>query len=174
MTFSAHRNNRIFLILTLLNRCLDDFSASRFEQPIFSYIRFEPSTKKIVDIREKVAISRYANTGAYGFPCGEKLRDACCGVLDNPVGKAGEFYTSTIIEKMIRDGKQVSFVRCDRSVRYVSCSMFALLCVVNIESRGVTYTRCTCVALHSCASRPLVNAIGLQQASLHVSLRTRP
>ncbi|CAM9558807.1 unnamed protein product, partial [Sphacelaria rigidula] len=75
-------------------------------KPIFSYIRFEPSTNKIVDIREKVAVSRYANTGAYAFPCGEMLRDACCGVLDNPVGKAGEFYTSTIIEKMIRNGKQ--------------------------------------------------------------------
>lgn len=79
-------------------------------QPIYSYILFEPDTKIIVDIREKVAISRHANTGAYAFPCGECLRNACRELLDNPVGKAGEFYTSTIIEGMITAGEKVSGV----------------------------------------------------------------
>lgn len=76
-------------------------------QPIFSYIRFEPGTRRIIDIREKVAISRHANTGAYAFPCGEHLRNACREVLDNPVGKAGEFYTSAIIDGMILKGEEV-------------------------------------------------------------------
>eukprot|EP00903_Cladosiphon_okamuranus_P016587 g15301.t1 len=76
------------------------------EKPIFSYIDFEPGTDRIVDIREKEAISRHANTGAYAFPCGDKLRDMCRTVLDNPVGKAGEFYTSGIIQEMIRAGEK--------------------------------------------------------------------
>ena len=80
-------------------------------KPIFSYIDFEPGTDKIVDIREKEAISRHANTGAYAFPCGEKLRDVCRAVLDNPVGKAGEFYTSSIIQEMIRVGQKVGLRR---------------------------------------------------------------
>ena len=33
----------------------------------YSYIRVDPRTQKIVDIREKVAISRLANNGAYVF-----------------------------------------------------------------------------------------------------------
>ncbi|CAM9314502.1 unnamed protein product [Ectocarpus fasciculatus] len=75
-------------------------------KPIFSYIEFEPGTDKIVRIREKEAISRHANTGAYAFPCGDRLRRACREVLDNPVGKAGEFYTSSIIEGMIQAGQK--------------------------------------------------------------------
>ncbi|CAN0125455.1 unnamed protein product, partial [Ectocarpus sp. 4 AP-2014] len=76
------------------------------DKPIFSYIEFEPGTDKIVHIREKKAISRHANTGAYAFPCGDRLRMACGEVLDNPVGKAGEFYTSSIIELMIQAGQK--------------------------------------------------------------------
>ncbi|CAN0161738.1 unnamed protein product, partial [Ectocarpus sp. 13 AM-2016] len=76
------------------------------DKPIFSYIGFEPGTDKIVHIREKEAISRHANTGAYAFPCGDRLRMACREVLDNPVGNAGEFYTSSIIEGMIQAGQK--------------------------------------------------------------------
>ncbi|CAM9166762.1 unnamed protein product [Pylaiella littoralis] len=76
------------------------------DKPIFSYIKFEPGTDNIVQVREKEAISRHANTGAYAFPCGDQLRNACRKVLDNPVGKAGEFYTSSIIEGMIRAGQK--------------------------------------------------------------------
>lgn len=79
-------------------------------QPIFSYIEFESGTNRIVRIREKEAISRHANTGAYAFPCGDQLRSACRKVLDNPVGRTGEFYTSSIIEGMIRAGQKVLLV----------------------------------------------------------------
>lgn len=94
------------------------FSSRRFvplRKPIFSYIDFEPGTDKIVDIREKEAISRHANTGAYAFPCGDKLRNMCRTVLDNPVGKAGEFYTSSIIQEMIRASRKVGW-RCCLSI----------------------------------------------------------
>ncbi|CAN0140701.1 unnamed protein product, partial [Laminaria digitata] len=74
------------------------------DKPIFSYICLEPGTKNIVDIKEKVAISRHANTGAYAFPCGEQLREFCRDVLDGSVGSTGEYYTSVIIERMIREG----------------------------------------------------------------------
>lgn len=64
-----------------------------------------------MDVREKVAISRHANTGAYAFPCGEKLRDACGEVLDDAPGEAGEFYISNVIRSMIAAGEKVRLVR---------------------------------------------------------------
>lgn len=74
-----------------------------------------------MDVREKVAISRFANTGAYAFPCGEKLRDACGEVLDDPPGEAGEFYISNVIRSMITAGEKV------RLVRVCVCGAFAAL-----------------------------------------------
>lgn len=77
---------------------------------MYSYIRFKPGTKNITGIREKVAISRHANTGAYAFSCGETLRNACGAVLDNPVGKAGEFYLSAAIDHIVQTGEKVRVV----------------------------------------------------------------
>ncbi|CAM9226622.1 unnamed protein product, partial [Scytosiphon promiscuus] len=98
-------------VLGSFRKCAEGHGSSFYfedEQgkPIFSYIEFESGSNRIVRIREKEAISRYANTGAYAFPCGDQLRSACRKVLDDPVGKTGEFYTSSIIEGMIRAGQK--------------------------------------------------------------------
>ncbi|CAM9711650.1 unnamed protein product, partial [Phaeothamnion confervicola] len=77
------------------------------DKPIYSYLRFAPGTRDVVDIREKVSISRHANTGAYGFASGARLRDVCRAALDAPVDRrSGEFYTSALIARMITDGNR--------------------------------------------------------------------
>lgn len=87
---------------------------------MYSYIRFEPGTHIITDIREKVPISRHANTGAYAFPCGRELRNACAAVLDNPAGEAGEFYISAALAKMIQRGGKVSTVCLVSSLSFIT------------------------------------------------------
>ena len=47
----------------------------------YSYITLDPRDT-IVDIREKVAISRSANAGAYGFPSAGALRECIGELLD--------------------------------------------------------------------------------------------
>lgn len=73
------------------------------DKPVFSYLELD-SEGMIKDIREKVPISRHANTGGYAFASGSLLRKYCMQVLDEAVGAAGEFYTSCVIKKMIDDG----------------------------------------------------------------------
>ncbi|CAM9355403.1 unnamed protein product, partial [Discosporangium mesarthrocarpum] len=83
-------------------------------EPIYSYISFEEGTQRIKDIREKVAISCQANTGGYGFPTGLSLRSACESALDRPPGKAGEFYTSSLIKSMIAGGQEFEGIHVPR------------------------------------------------------------
>mmetsp|Transcript_70018 Transcript_70018/g.158304 ORF Transcript_70018/g.158304 Transcript_70018/m.158304 type:complete len:417 (+) Transcript_70018:106-1356(+) len=54
------------------------------DQGRFSYIKMAGGI--ISDIREKVAISGFANTGAYGFPSAEVLLGVCEEILDAPYG----------------------------------------------------------------------------------------
>ncbi len=71
--------------------------------PIFSYISF--NTNNIVtQIIEKVKISDNANTGAYGFANIHELHNYAKYVLDNNIRFKNEFYTSCIIDSMIKDG----------------------------------------------------------------------
>lgn len=72
------------------------------DAPIFSYIAMNEQGR-IQDIAEKVAISRNANTGAYGFASAALLRKYLVEVLDKSVPSSGEYYTSAVIGKMIRD-----------------------------------------------------------------------
>ena len=49
----------------------------------YSYLRMSDDGRgTIVDLREKVAISRSANAGAYGFPSAALLRECVCELLD--------------------------------------------------------------------------------------------
>lgn len=73
------------------------------KNPIFSYIKMNEND--IVEIKEKIRISDHANTGAYGFPSGTTLLEYCTTVLDQGVGTKGEYYTSNIVNLMIRDGR---------------------------------------------------------------------
>ncbi|KJE96218.1 hypothetical protein CAOG_06573 [Capsaspora owczarzaki ATCC 30864] len=73
-------------------------------KPVFSYIALDDD-KRITDIKEKVAISRWANTGAYGFASGAVLKKYCIKQLDTSVDATGEYYTSSIIKLML-DNKE--------------------------------------------------------------------
>lgn len=76
-------------------------------QPIFSYIVYDEANV-ITEIQEKKAISTHANTGAYVFPSGNALQTWSNILLDSkldPTSKhEGEYFTSQMIEEMIKTG----------------------------------------------------------------------
>jgi len=76
--------------------------------PIFSYISFrsedDNQTNIVEKIIEKVKISDNANTGAYGFADIYQLQTYAKYILDNNIMFKNEFYTSCIIDYMIKDG----------------------------------------------------------------------
>jgi len=72
---------------------------------VYSYIRLENG--RICGIAEKQAISRFANTGAYGFPTAETLKEACQVAMDDKEGGSGasnpaQLYISNAISLMMR------------------------------------------------------------------------
>ncbi|KJE92888.1 hypothetical protein CAOG_03776 [Capsaspora owczarzaki ATCC 30864] len=76
--------------------CFED----KIGQPVFSYIAMDDQ-QNILDIKEKMPISTWANTGAYGFASGELLKQFCVEQLDTSVDSTGEYYTSAIIRLML-------------------------------------------------------------------------
>jgi capsule biosynthesis phosphatase len=73
------------------------------DKPVFSYLQLDAGSR-VLDVREKVPISKHANTGAYAFASGLVLRKFCSLVLDEAVGAAGEFFLSSVIRKMLTTG----------------------------------------------------------------------
>jgi len=72
--------------------------------PIFSYIIYDSYNNIVTEIIEKVKISDNANTGAYGFANINELQHYAKYVLDNNITFKNEFYTSCIIDCMIKAG----------------------------------------------------------------------
>jgi hypothetical protein len=78
--------------------------------PLFSYIQTEEKNGRelIKDLQEKRAISRKANSGAYVFPSASALKLWASKLLDSKLDgsndKPGEYYTSQLIEMMIKKG----------------------------------------------------------------------
>jgi bifunctional N-acetylglucosamine-1-phosphate-uridyltransferase/glucosamine-1-phosphate-acetyltransferase GlmU-like protein len=60
----------------------------------------------VTEIREKVAISNHANTGAYIFRSGKLLRSECEKLLSQGVASLGEYYTSNVIAQMIQQSNE--------------------------------------------------------------------
>lgn len=106
--------------------------------PTFSYIQLDEG-KRIVDIAEKERISSHANTGAYAFQSAELLKAYLERLLDEPVFKSGEYYTSNVIGTMVKDGERFEgvFVE-DFSVVGTPAQLEDFLC--NIRS-GKVQTR---------------------------------
>ena len=80
--------------------------------PIFSYIKLD-SDEWVIDIKEKVKISNWANTGAYGFHTGRTLKQ----YIEKLSGISTETYTSYVYQEMLKDnlvikGQQVSKFSC--------------------------------------------------------------
>ena len=88
---------------------------------IFSYVQIddgegnEEGHQKVTQVREKVMISSWANTGAYAFCSASTLRRYCAAVLDDAVGEVGEYYTTNIMQKMIADHQHFAALRVHHS-----------------------------------------------------------
>lgn len=96
-------------------------------EPLFSYIQTDnlPNGRELIrDLQEKRAISRKANSGAYVFPSASALKKWACKLLDSKISgeddKVGEYYTSQLIELMIKKGN-VSFLGLAISADDFSC-----------------------------------------------------
>lgn len=72
--------------------------------PIYSYVCIKNIyDNEITDIVEKIKISNYACTGAYGFSSYKQLLKYTQHILDNNITQGSEFYTSTVIREMIKN-----------------------------------------------------------------------
>ena len=67
---------------------------------MYSYLRVG-ADDLVKEVREKNAISRMANVGAYGFPSARALRTYIQAVLDQPDRVMETYYVSNIINKMV-------------------------------------------------------------------------
>lgn len=72
------------------------------EKPIFSYLNITENNI-IIDIKEKVKISEYANTGCYCFSNGNILKKYCEKIISKNIREKNEFYTSCVIKEMLND-----------------------------------------------------------------------
>ena len=77
------------------------------EKPIYSYVTVEQNSQRITSMVEKEKISNIACTGAYGFDSWHQLKSECQYILDNKIQQKGEYYTSTVIQEMLK--KQTPF-----------------------------------------------------------------
>jgi len=71
------------------------------DKPIFSYLKINNNI--IEDIKEKIKISEYANTGCYCFEKGFLLKKYCENIIEKNIREKGEFYTSCVIKEMLLD-----------------------------------------------------------------------
>ena len=84
-------------------------------KPMYSYIVFDPASRRISQVKEKVKISDHANTGCYCFSDGNELLSQCTALLDAGSTQlsqdaVGEYYTSGVIAAMIGEG--ATFTAC--------------------------------------------------------------
>ena len=87
-------------------------------KPMYSYIVFDPSSRRISQVKEKVKISDCANSGCYCFSSGVELENQCLALLDSgstqlSQDKVGEYYTSGVIAQMIEEGHAFEAVQID-------------------------------------------------------------
>jgi len=74
------------------------------EKPIFSYVKIDENNGFITEIKEKIKISNYANSGCYCFINGNLLKKYCKQIIDKNIREKNEYYTSCVINEMLDDG----------------------------------------------------------------------
>jgi capsule biosynthesis phosphatase len=90
-------------IVTLWNKQNRIFTfTDETDSNMYSYVDIKDN--EIINIREKVKISNNACSGAYGFSSSKQLLEYTQKILDNKIKQKGEYYTSTVILEMIKDG----------------------------------------------------------------------
>lgn len=83
------------------------------EAPIFSYIDSDENGQ-IIEIKEKVKISDFACTGAYGFSSVRLLQMYTSKIIENNIRQKSEFYTSGVIQEMINGGNTFQNINIDK------------------------------------------------------------
>jgi capsule biosynthesis phosphatase len=83
-------------------------------KPLFSYIEINDNT--VIDIKEKIKISDYACSGAYGFKNGITLKNYIIKTIKDNNKSNNEFYISTIYKKMIDNGEIVKAKICNNYI----------------------------------------------------------
>ena len=78
------------------------YTINEDEKPIYSYIETDYNNV-IINIAEKIKITNKANTGIYCFKNIDELNKYSNYVIENNITFNNEFYTSCIIDKMVRD-----------------------------------------------------------------------
>ncbi|CAE8595685.1 unnamed protein product [Polarella glacialis] len=78
-------------------------------KPMYSYCRLGPA-KEILETKEKVKISDWANSGCYCFRDGEQLEAECAALLAEgemqlSQDKVPEYYTSGVISRLLAKGE---------------------------------------------------------------------
>jgi len=91
--------------------------------PIYSYVKFDDAND-IFDIKEKVKISDWANSGCYCFRDGTQLASECAALIEANSKQAsqdgiGEFYTSGVIAAMIQKKEPFRALTLDVSDMHV-------------------------------------------------------
>ena len=71
-------------------------------ETVYSYVKLN-NDSTISEIKEKEKISNFACTGAYGFSSWKTLNKYCKKTIDNNIRQKNEFYTSTVIQEMLKD-----------------------------------------------------------------------
>ena len=77
------------------------YTINTTNNPVYSYIKIENNI--IMDIKEKIKISDNANTGIYCFNNILDLETYCKYIIDNNITFKNEFYTSCVINEMIKN-----------------------------------------------------------------------
>eukprot|EP00581_Thalassiosira_minuscula_P017986 CAMPEP_0183731708 /NCGR_PEP_ID=MMETSP0737-20130205/36199_1 /TAXON_ID=385413 /ORGANISM="Thalassiosira miniscula, Strain CCMP1093" /LENGTH=266 /DNA_ID=CAMNT_0025964513 /DNA_START=84 /DNA_END=884 /DNA_ORIENTATION=- len=97
-------------------------------KPIYSYVTVinddEGSNDEVLDIKEKIKISDYANSGCYCFKNGKELARYCTKIIDMGITQLsqdmkGEFYTSGVIKAMLDDGIPCKRLEIEKENMYV-------------------------------------------------------
>lgn len=83
-------------------------------KPLFSYITIKDG--EVYEIKEKVKISHFACSGAYGFKNGEILKEFITTTIKGNLKSKNEFYTSTIYDRMLNAGITVKAKECNNYI----------------------------------------------------------
>eukprot|EP00931_Biecheleriopsis_adriatica_P102992 TRINITY_DN7788_c0_g1_i1.p1 TRINITY_DN7788_c0_g1~~TRINITY_DN7788_c0_g1_i1.p1 ORF type:complete len:414 (-),score=75.26 TRINITY_DN7788_c0_g1_i1:73-1314(-) len=88
-------------------------------KPIYSYVTTD-SSDNVLEVKEKIKISDWANTGCYCFRNGSELASECeelitRGETQLSQDQKGEFYTSGVIAAMIARGAPFRAIKLNRN-----------------------------------------------------------
>ena len=92
-------------------------------KPLYSYVTVNDKDE-VVDIKEKVKISDFANSGCYCFKDGKELASYCTKIIEQGITQLsqdlkGEFYTSGVIRAMLDDGIPCKRLEIQKKNMYV-------------------------------------------------------